>query len=38
MRNYVYAFIALVTPQLTEDAVEGILRWESTKSENRIVD
>jgi LysR family cys regulon transcriptional activator len=38
MRNYVYAFITLVTPQLTEDAVEGILRWESTKSENRIVE
>lgn len=38
MRNYVYAFITLITPQLTEDAVEGILRWESTKSENRILD
>ena len=38
MRNYVYAFIAFITPQLTEESVEGILRWESTKSENRIVD
>ena len=38
MRNFVYAFIALITPQLTEDAVEGILRWESTKSENRIIE
>jgi LysR family cys regulon transcriptional activator len=38
LRNYVYAFITLITPQLTEDAVEGILRWESTKPENRQPD
>jgi LysR family cys regulon transcriptional activator len=35
LRNYVYAFITQITPQLTEDAVEGILRWESTKGENQ---
>ena len=34
LRNYVYAFITLITPQLTEDAVEGILHWESSKNEN----
>lgn len=33
LRNYVYAFISHITPQLTEAAVEGILRWESTKSD-----
>jgi len=37
LRNYVYAFITQITPQLTEDAVEGILRWESTKGENQMV-
>ena len=37
LRNYVYAFITHITPQLTEDAVEGILRWESTKGENQAV-
>jgi LysR family cys regulon transcriptional activator len=34
LRNFVYAFITLITPQLTEDAVEGILHWESSKNEN----
>jgi LysR family cys regulon transcriptional activator len=37
LRNYVYAFITHITPQLTEDAVEGILRWESTKGENQAM-
>jgi len=37
LRNYVYAFITHITPQLTEDAVEGILHWESTKGENQTV-
>ena len=35
LRGYVYAFITHITPQLTEDAVEGILRWESAKTENK---
>ena len=35
LRNFVYSFITHITPQLTEDAVEGILRWESTKGENQ---
>lgn len=35
LRNYVYSFITFITPQLTEDAVEGILRWESNKSDKR---
>lgn len=34
LRSYVYAFINNITPQLTEDAIEGILRWESTKGNN----
>ncbi len=35
LRNFVYAFITYITPQLTEDAVEGILHWESAKNEVR---
>lgn len=35
LRSYVYSFITHITPQLTEDAVEGILSWESNKSDNR---
>ena len=38
LRSYVYSFITYITPQLTEDAVEGILRWESSKGENRAVE
>lgn len=34
LRNFVYAFITLITPQLNEEAVEGILHWESSKAEN----
>lgn len=34
LRNFVYAFITLITPQLTEEAVEGILQWESSKIDN----
>jgi LysR family cys regulon transcriptional activator len=34
LRGYVYSFITHITPQLSHDAVEGILRWESTKGEN----
>lgn len=34
LRNFVYAFITLITPQLNEEAVEGILQWESSKAEN----
>lgn len=34
LRNFVYAFITLITPQLNEEAVEGILNWESSKVEN----
>lgn len=34
LRGYVYSFITQITPQLSNDAVEGILRWESTKGEN----
>jgi len=34
LRGYVYSFITQITPQLSDDAVEGILRWESTKGEN----
>ncbi len=34
LRSYVYSFITHITPQLTEEAVEGILRWESTKGDN----
>jgi LysR family cys regulon transcriptional activator len=34
LRNYVYAFITLITPQLNIEAVEGILQWESSKVEN----
>jgi LysR family transcriptional regulator, cys regulon transcriptional activator len=37
LRNFVYSFITHITPQLSEDAVEGILRWESTKGENQAV-
>ena len=33
LRSYVYSFITHITPQLTDDAVEGILRWESTKGD-----
>lgn len=33
LRGYVYSFITQITPQLSDDAVEGILRWESTKGE-----
>lgn len=33
LRGYVYSFITQITPQLSNDAVEGILRWESTKGE-----
>lgn len=36
LRSYVYAFINNITPQLTEEAIEGILRWESTKSDTPI--
>jgi LysR family cys regulon transcriptional activator len=36
LRSYVYSFITYITPQLTEDAVEGILRWESTKNDKKI--
>ena len=32
LRSYVYAFINNITPLLTEEAIEGILRWESTKN------
>lgn len=38
LRNFVYSFITYITPQLTEDAVEGILQWESSKGENRTVE
>jgi len=38
LRNFVYAFITRITPQLTEEAVEGILRWESNKAEIKPVD
>ena len=31
LRSYVYSFITYITPQLTKEAVEGILRWESGK-------
>jgi LysR family transcriptional regulator, cys regulon transcriptional activator len=34
LRSYVYSFITHITPLLTNDALEGILRWESTKGEN----
>lgn len=34
LRGYVYSFITQITPQLSDDAVEGILRWESTKGDN----
>ena len=34
LRSYVYAFITQITPQLTEEAVEGILRLESGKGES----
>lgn len=34
LRGYVYSFITQITPQLSNEAVEGILRWESTKGEN----
>lgn len=34
LRNFVYAFITLITPQLNEEAVEGILHWESSKAES----
>ena len=33
LRGYVYSFITQITPQLSDDAVEGILRWESTKGD-----
>jgi len=33
LRSYVYSFITHITPQLTDEAVEGILRWESTKGD-----
>lgn len=35
LRSYVYAFINNITPQLTEEAIEGILRWESTKGDKK---
>ena len=38
LRSYVYAFITYITPQLTEDAVAGILQWESSKGENRAIE
>ena len=38
LRNFVYAFINQITPQLTEEAIEGILHWESSKLENRTED
>ncbi|MDT8383517.1 MAG: LysR substrate-binding domain-containing protein [Gammaproteobacteria bacterium] len=34
LRGFVYSFITQITPQLSDDAVEGILRWESTKGDN----
>lgn len=34
LRSYVYTFINNITPQLTEEAIEGILRWESTKGDS----
>lgn len=37
LRSYVYTFITYITPQLTKNAVEGILHWESSKGENRTV-
>jgi LysR family cys regulon transcriptional activator len=38
LRSYVYAFINNITPQLTEEAIEGILRWESTKGDGEQFD
>lgn len=37
LRSYVYSFINNITPQLTEEAIEGILRWESTKGDIPVV-
>ena len=32
-RGYVYSFITQITPQLSDDADDGILRWESTEGD-----
>jgi len=37
LRNYVYAFITYITPQLSEDAIEGIFHWESTKNHKKNI-
>ena len=38
LRSYVNAFITYITPQLTAEAVEGILNWESSKIEHLLRD
>jgi LysR family cys regulon transcriptional activator len=38
LRSFVYAFISLITPQLSEESLEGILRWESNKTDKPPID
>lgn len=38
LRSFVYAFITLITPQLSEKSLEGIMQWESNKVDKPPLD